>query len=69
MCGGGRAGLAAIATPHTTRTQAAVVIKNFNFSKNRHSENLKKIFHTNNTDYDFRYINISNLLQPYFAEV
>ena len=72
MCGGGRAGLAAIATPHTTRTQAAVVIKNFNFSKDRldrHSENLKMIFHTNNTDYDFRYINISNLLQPYFAEV
>ena len=65
MCGGGRAGLAAIATPHTTRTQAAVVIKKFNFSEDRHSDNLKMIFHTNNTDYDFRYINISNLLQPY----
>jgi hypothetical protein len=53
--------------PHTH--EAAVVMKHFNFSKDRHSENLKMIFHINNTDYDFRYINISNLLQPYIAAV
>ena len=35
----------------------------------RHSETLKMILQTNNTEYDFRYINILNLLQPYFAEV
>ena len=51
-----------IATPHTT---SCCGHENFNFSKDRHSETLKMIFHTNNTDYDFRYINISNLLQPY----
>jgi hypothetical protein len=55
-----------IATPHTT---SCCGHENFNFSKDRHSETLKMIFYTNNTDYDFRYINISNLLQPYFAEV
>ena len=31
----------------------------------RHSETLKMILQTYNTEYDFRYINISNLLQPY----
>jgi hypothetical protein len=52
-----------IATPHTT--SCCCGHENFNFSKDRHSETLNMIFYTNNTDYDFRYINISNLLQPY----
>ena len=58
-----------IATPPMTHNKllwgSVGMKKNFNFSKDRQSETLKMIFYTNNTDYDFRYINISNLLQPY----
>ncbi len=41
------------------------VMKKFQFSKHRNSETLIMILQTNNTEYDFRYINILNLLQPY----
>ena len=61
MCGGRRAACIAATT-------ASKVMKKFQFSKHRHSETLIMILQTNNTEYDFRYINISNLLQPYIVD-